>query len=155
MISLVLEDAVFSAIAAVGFAVLFNVPRRALLWCGIIGAVGHALRTFFIQQFTIEIIPATFFACVAMGFISSWRASKMRLPSIVFQVTGAIPMVPGVFAFQAMLGLLALAGIETANIVEPLSHFATNGVKTGVILGAIALGTIAPTLLFHRQKPIV
>lgn len=155
MLTLMLEDAFWSAIAAVGFAVLFNVPHRALLWCALIGAVGHALRTFLIQQFSMDIIPSTLFACVAVGFLAQWCARRMHLPALIYQVTGAIPMVPGVFAFQTMLGVLALAGIQSASIVEPLSHFVTNGVKTGLILGAIAFGTIAPTLIFHRHKPVV
>lgn len=155
MIPLILEDALWSAVAALGFAVLFNVPRRALWACILAGALGHAVRTFLMKQFTMDIIPSTLIASVVVGFLADFCSRRMGLPALIFQVTGAIPMVPGVFAFQAMLGMLALAGIQTASIAEPLNHFAMNAVKTGLILGAIAMGVISPTLIFHRHKPVV
>jgi uncharacterized membrane protein YjjB (DUF3815 family) len=31
----------------------------------------------------------------------------------------------------------------------------TNAIKTALILGAIAVGIAAPTLLFQRRKPVV
>ena len=39
---LLANDAFFAAIPAVGFALLFNVPPRALKYCAALGALGHA-----------------------------------------------------------------------------------------------------------------
>ncbi|MEC3939169.1 threonine/serine exporter family protein, partial [Leclercia adecarboxylata] len=38
------QDMLLSAIPAVGFAMVFNVPRRALPWCALLGAIGHGSR---------------------------------------------------------------------------------------------------------------
>ena len=46
-LSLLLHDAFFSAIPAVGFAMVFNVPKRYLIYCAIAGAIGHSSRTFY------------------------------------------------------------------------------------------------------------
>ncbi|MBB1391699.1 threonine/serine exporter family protein, partial [Shewanella sp. SG44-6] len=45
LISLLLHDAFFSAIPAIGFAMVFNVPKRYLLYCALAGAIGHSSRT--------------------------------------------------------------------------------------------------------------
>ena len=37
-------NAIFAAIPAVGFAMVFNVPRNALVYCAIGGAVGYTTR---------------------------------------------------------------------------------------------------------------
>ena len=40
-----IQDMLLSAIPAAGFAMVFNVPPRALAWCALLGAVGHGSRT--------------------------------------------------------------------------------------------------------------
>lgn len=57
-----------------------------------------------------------------------------------------------------MLGIFELAGLVDLNggtAVDGLLVTAVTGIKTGLILIAIALGIIAPNLLFRRQKPVV
>ncbi|WP_421020545.1 threonine/serine exporter family protein, partial [Klebsiella pneumoniae] len=39
-----LEDMFFAMIPAVGFALVFNVPAKALKYCAYGGAIGHGLR---------------------------------------------------------------------------------------------------------------
>ncbi|MFR0416367.1 threonine/serine exporter family protein, partial [Escherichia coli] len=34
------QDMILAAIPAVGFAMVFNVPVRALRWCALLGAIG-------------------------------------------------------------------------------------------------------------------
>ncbi len=42
-------DAVFAAIPAVGFAMVFNVPKFALKFCALGGAIVYTLRTYFFR----------------------------------------------------------------------------------------------------------
>lgn len=150
----ILIDAFWSAIAAMGFAMLFNVPRRTLLGCALSGATGHATRTLLMTLFDLPIEVATLFGAIAVGFVGVWLARYYRAPSLVFSVTGAIPMVPGLFAYSAMLGVIDLIANEQASM-DTLLETVQNAIRTGVILGAIALGIIMPKLLFKRLKPVV
>jgi uncharacterized membrane protein YjjB (DUF3815 family) len=77
------------------------------------------------------------------------------MPSMIFGICGAIPMVPGVFAFQTMLALLQITGVSPEAAAEPLVIAAQNAIKTGLILGALAAGIVMPALLFVRPKPVV
>lgn len=151
----VLEDAVWSGLAALGFGMLFNVPKSALGWCALLGAMGHALRTALGVGAGLHVVPATLLACLVIGVGARWRAHVMKMPAKVFQVTSVIPLIPGAFAFRAMLGLFALAGMPIGSITEPLQYVATNIVMTGALLGAIVAGIIAPKLLITHNQPVV
>ncbi|NJN54818.1 MAG: threonine/serine exporter [Anaerolineae bacterium] len=154
---LLVQDMFWSAVAAVGFAVLFNVPRHLLLGCALAGGVGHVVRTVGISL-GLPLEGATLVAATAVGFLSEWLAKRYQSPRIVFSVPGVIPMVPGVLAYQAMLGVFELAGLiqltgdPAANVMVSTAVF---GIKTGLVLIALALGIIAPNLLFRRQKPVI
>jgi uncharacterized membrane protein YjjB (DUF3815 family) len=152
MLLLVLRDGLWSGIAALGFAILFNVPVRTLPGCLLVGAVGHALRTL-LMQFGMGIEAATLVGATAVGFLSLRFAQRWHTPPTVFAVSGAIPMVPGVFAYETMLGLLRIA-TQAAPSTAVLTEAMVNAVKTALILGAIAGGITAPGLLFRRRKPV-
>lgn len=150
---IVLEDALWSALAALGFAMLFNVPRRTLIACAFVGAVGHASRTLLIQSTGLSIEAATFFAAGVVGFLGVYLSKHLRAPSLIFTVTGAIPMVPGLFAYTAMLRFLELSlGTADEAVLQEAMVFL---IRTLLILGAIALGISLPRLLFLRRRPVV
>ena len=44
MITEFLQDALFAAIAAIGFAAISDPPRKAYLYCATIAAAGHSVR---------------------------------------------------------------------------------------------------------------
>src|SRR5690606_12267087 len=94
-----LQDGFWAGLAALGFAILFNVPPHALIACVACGAVGHAIRYLLITYTEFNIVPATLVGATAVGFMGLFFAYHYKMPSAVFTVSGAIPMVPGVFAF--------------------------------------------------------
>lgn len=155
VMGMVLEDALFSGIAALGFAILFNVPRRALIYCVLAGAVGHALRTLMMEQFGLSIVLSTLIGATTVGFLAKGCAYRLHIPSLVFGISGVIPMVPGVFAFQTMLAVLQLPSATDDTVVTLLSQVAVNASITGFVLAALALGIAMPNLLFIHRKPVV
>lgn len=152
---MVIEDAIFSGIAALGFAMLFNVPRRALIYCVIAGAVGHAIRTLMVQQFAMSIIASTLIGATSVGFLAKGFAYRLHIPSLVFGISGAIPMVPGVFAFETMRAMIALPFATEETVLPLMGQMAVSASTTGFVLAAIALGIAMPNLLFLRRKPVV
>jgi uncharacterized membrane protein YjjB (DUF3815 family) len=153
-IAALLADAFWSAIAAIGFAILFNVPPRALPGCAIAAAIGHAARTW-VVQLGLPIEPGSLLAATLIGFMSFYFARKFQSPMTIFTVPAVIPMMPGTFAFHTMLGILELTTLGVTNSGPVLVEVSLNAIKTGLILAALAGGIIAPRLLFRRQKPVV
>jgi uncharacterized membrane protein YjjB (DUF3815 family) len=153
-LELILHDIVWAGLAALGFAMLFNVPRRTLPGCLVAGALGHVSRRILMSG-GMSIESATLAAAVGIGFLAYYFARRWRTAATIFSVCGVIPMVPGRFAYSTMIGLLQLAELGTAAAPEILVEVSVNAVKTAMILGALAVGIAAPSLLFQRHRPIV
>jgi uncharacterized membrane protein YjjP (DUF1212 family) len=156
-------DALWAAVAATGFAVLFNVPYRTLLGCAVCGALGHASRTFLLNSGLPgvgHIVMASLIGATVVGSIGYLLARHLQLPSIIFTVSGVIPMVPGTYAFSAMLGILRIADIvDVGGTVRVdailVGEVIPNTLTTAFVLAALAVGIAAPALLFRRRKPVV
>ncbi|MDN6550056.1 MAG: threonine/serine exporter family protein, partial [Enterobacterales bacterium] len=63
-----LQDMVLAAVPAVGFALVFNVPVRALRYCALLGAIGHGSRMV-MMHFGINIEWATLGAAILIGVL--------------------------------------------------------------------------------------
>lgn len=155
LLVLLLRDALWSGVAALGFGMLFNVPPRLLVGCVVCGALGHATRSVMMELLAFNIEAATLVGAIIVGLLAVVFARRFNAPALIFATTGAIPMVPGSFAFRAMLGLIQIASADPNTIMPVLAEAAINFVKTTLILGALALGTSLPTLLFRRRRPVV
>jgi len=145
---LVLEDAIWSAIAAAGFAVLFNTPRSLLTYCALAGASGHALRALLVKGFGVDLVIGTFIGATLVGVMAFFFARSTRTPALIFSIAGCIPMVPGRIAFEALIALISYTTVDPAVLVRSLT-------QVGFILAALALGGALPSLLLERQKPVV
>lgn len=155
IVRIVIEDAFWASIAALGFAMLFRVPQRALAQAASCGAVGHAIRTL-LMHYGMQIAPATLIGAMCVGFLGLFYARQLRLPSIVFTVSGAIPLVPGVFAFRTMLFILQVTTAQNDVEIQTALHQASqNGIITGMVLAALSIGIASPSLLFERHRPVV
>jgi uncharacterized membrane protein YjjB (DUF3815 family) len=104
------DDMFFAAIPAVGFALVFNVPAAALKYCALGGAIGHGSR-YLMMHFGVPIEWATFFAATIVGLIGVYWSKKFLAHPKVFTVAALIPMVPGVFAYRAMIAILRINNV--------------------------------------------
>lgn len=82
------QDMILAAIPAVGFAMVFNVPVRALRWCALLGAIGHGSRMILMTS-GLNIEWSTFMASMLVGtaLVSGASESVYR--------GGRYPYVPG------------------------------------------------------------
>lgn len=153
VLGLLLTDALWSAIAALGFALLFNTPANLLPYCAVCGAMGHASRLL-LMHFGLSVEIATLFSATLVGFAAFYMARHAQAPALIFGITGAIPMVPGWFAYRAMIGIISFSTNDPAD-AQLLLSASSSAIKTAIILAAIAVGIAAPALLFERNKPVV
>lgn len=138
-----------------GIAILFNVPRRVLIACAAGGAIGYTTQILLVEA-GFEIIPATLVGATLVGFWATLMARYYRMPAVIFSISGAIPLVPGVFAFRTMIFILRIANAQNQEALEyALLQAMQNGIITGLSLAALAVGIAAPTLLFERRQPVV
>ncbi|WP_287590040.1 threonine/serine exporter family protein [Shewanella sp.] len=150
---LLLNDAFFSAIPAMGFAMLFNVPRRYLLYCALAGAIGHSSRTLMLQ-FGLPIEWATFAAAGIIGMVTIAFARRHLAPPLLYAVAAIIPMIPGSYAYNTVIALVQLTA-QSQLSTELWEQVVTNGLKTVFILGALSVGLAMPSLLYFRIRPVI
>lgn len=85
-----LDDMLFAAIPAVGFASVFNVPPKALKYCAILAALGHVTRTLLLH-INMPIVFATFFATCVIGFLGVHLSHRYLAHPKAFTVAAIIP----------------------------------------------------------------
>ena len=147
-----LNDMFFASIPAVGFALVFNVPQKALKYCAIGGALGHGCR-FLLMHYGVPIEWATLCAATLVGMIGVHWSHRFLAHPKVFTVAAMIPMVPGVFAFKAMIAIVEIN--HKGYNPQLLAALMDNGVKAVFIVAALAIGLAMPGLLFYRRRPVV
>ena len=150
MTTLVLIDGLMAAIAAIGFAVISNPPRKAIFISAILAALGHSLRFFLIKS-GMNISLATFVAASFIGLLSIFFARIIHCPAEVFSFPSLLPMIPGMFAYRTILSLIKF--MQNTDLIKAqgfMLDFFHNGLTTLFILLALVVGVSLPILLFPK-----
>ncbi|MGL4293789.1 MAG: threonine/serine exporter family protein [Bacteroidales bacterium] len=151
----ILLDGLLAAVAAIGFAIISNPPRQAILISAFLAAVGHGTRYFLMHCPGIEypITAASFIAAFLIGLLSIPFARKIHCPAEVFSFPSLLPMIPGMFAYKTVLGLTKfLHASGNADSTIYLVDFFRNGFTTIFVLFALVVGVAIPIFIFHRQS---
>ena len=147
------EKCLWFGSAALGFAVLFNVPPRTLATVFLIAAAGCLCRLLLMQT-SINIILATFIGSAFIGVLSIFGAHKNVTAPFVLSIPAVIPMVPGVFIYRLILGLVRIAEYSTGNYPPQLLADTVNyGMRSLFILMAIAMGVAFPMTVSQPSNP--
>lgn len=144
-----LLNAIFSAIPALGFAMVFNVPKHTLIYCAAGGCIAFTSR-YILIDLNMSIELATFISSTIIGMITFYWSRKYKIPRPVYTVASIIPLLPGTYAFTAMIALIDM----NSHVVSPeiITHFVQNALKAMSILAAIGFGLALPSLYFMRYN---
>lgn len=152
LLFMLLDDALFAGIAAFGFALLFNVPNQALVACVLFAGSAHAVRSLLLH-FNVPIEWASFIAATLLGLATVPWSRRVLIPRPVVTVAAVIPMIPGVYAYKTMTGLMTLH--HQGYSVELQQQVVENGLLTIFILIGLSFGLAIAPVLVYRNKPIV
>lgn len=150
----IFQDALFAAIAAIGFASISRPPRRAYLYCGLIAAVGHGLRFALMSPAygpVLHIVPATFAASFVIGVLAVFLSAVARFPAETCIYPALLPMIPGIYAYKAFGGLVMCVlrtGREAFDYY--FYQFAYNGFTCTCILLCMVVGATLPIFIFKK-----
>lgn len=147
-----LRDGLFASVVAVGFAILFNTPRRVLAMAGLLGGLGHGIR-FVLLQNDVGLIAATLAGAVFIGLAGILCAHRVHVPPVVFTMPACITMIPGLYAYRAMLGCIRITDLHRVT-TDPLllPETAHYFVLTASLLFALGIGICSGTLLFRKKS---
>ncbi|WP_283679773.1 threonine/serine exporter family protein [Lentilactobacillus sp. Marseille-Q4993] len=130
-------------LSAVGFGLIINLPHKALNAAGINGVIGWLVYFTILQNFG-GLASANFFGGLSVGLVSIVVARFKKMPAILFDVPGLVPLVPGGQAYNAIknfaLGNYNVAFDFLAQVIW--------------IAGSIALGFIVAELCLKVEKRV-
>lgn len=145
----VLHQAFFGALAACGFGVLFNFGRRCLAWATAFGALALAIRTIGLDaRWSLE--AASFAAAFTTGCVALVFRHRLGAATDTIALAGCIPMVPGAFFGQALLGFFALTAPDAVNVEATVFMSIQAMLRVVFTLGAIGAGLAVPA---HLLRP--
>lgn len=125
---------IFSFVSTIGFAIFLSAPKRSLITCGFIGAIGWVVYVY-LFRITNNPILSNFVPATIIGLASEICARKLKQPAIVFIIPGIILLVPGLGMYNTMLYLVQ-QNYTLAN---------STGVTALLVGGAISFGVLLVT----------
>ncbi|KOS63091.1 threonine/serine exporter family protein [Lysinibacillus agricola] len=129
---------IVSFFATAGIAIIFNVPRKTLIYCGFVGVVGWMIY-FVLTEQGLDIVNASFFSAFVIAIVAHLYARRFKMPMIIFIVGGIIPLVPGGMAYNAM------RNVVEDDYIQGLQY----GLKAFLITGAIVMGLVFAEVLIQ------
>ena len=146
----VAHQAFFGAVAAWGFGVLFNFGRRCLAWATGFGFVALAVRTVALDaHWSLE--AASFAAAFVTGSLALIFRRRLGAAMETIAVAGCIPMIPGAFFGQALLGFFALTAPDPVAVEATVFQSLQAFLRVVFTLGAIGAGLAIPA---HLLVPV-
>jgi uncharacterized membrane protein YjjB (DUF3815 family) len=148
-----LKDFLFAALAGAGFSLAVNPPLRIVPMVAFFAGLGHALRFGLGEWGQISVSTGSLLAGFSIGIWSIIAGMRMRIPAEYFAFPSLLPMIPGMYAYKAILSLLNF--VEAGNIEAKeqwLILTADNGSIALLVVCALGAGALIPIMLLQHTK---
>jgi uncharacterized membrane protein YjjB (DUF3815 family) len=136
------ESFLYSFLATIAFAMLFQAPKRTLILSGVIGAIGWVVFVYLRQHLEYNSFHANFIATFALAVNCELCARIFKQPATVFLIPGIIPLVPGLGVYQGMKEIIEKSFSSGMNTL----------LSAGTDAAAIALGIMFTASIFRVIK---
>ncbi len=147
-----LAYAVAAAISAMGFSMIFNIPRR-LLWVVAIGGIIAVCTRNFVNLGPSNgnvgldwgLILGSLIGSSLISIICIKAVHIFHTPHHCLSIPSVIPMVPGVLMYRALFALIEMHGV-----VGELTIAIHNGIIASLIILCIAIGVAIPNIFARK-----
>lgn len=148
-----LEDALFAAMAAIGFSSISHTPQRTYIVCALAAACGHATRYLLMQPFcgNMNIILAGTLAAFVVGLVAVALAPVVKVPAEACFFPALLPMIPGMYAYRTISALVAcVTNLQEAEFMHNLYVLCFNGFTCVFIVIGMVIGANLPVFIFKK-----
>ncbi|MGB4311654.1 MAG: threonine/serine exporter family protein [Natronincolaceae bacterium] len=138
-----IKNFVHAYISTVGFAIIFNTPKSALIKSGLVGGLGWLIYVLTKSLFN-SVIFSTFIASMSIALLGEYFAFIDKNPVTIYIIPGIIPLVPGFGLYNTMLSI----------VEKQFDKVAEHGSETLMISMAIAgaLVIVLSVNSYRRQR---
>ena len=118
MVIKIVANLACSFIGTIAYAVMFQVPRRFYIGCGITGSVGWMIYK--LASVYCSVAVASFIGTVCTVLVARMLTVRLKCPITIFLISGIITLVPGAgvkglgavkVAFAIVLGIVCIVSI--------------------------------------------
>ncbi|MBE3022150.1 threonine/serine exporter family protein [Campylobacter sp. RM13119] len=149
-------DALFAAVAGLGFAYASSPPAKTLAFSALIAAISHASRFLILQMQILNITVATLIASFLAGILGMFFAKRLKVPAEIIAFPALLPMVPGIYAYKSILALFSFIKSDDASEkTNLLIIFFDNALTTAGVAIAMGVGVSITLLLFYEQSLMI
>lgn len=139
------EAAIVTGIAATGFGMIFNVPRRTLPAVSILGIIGMFVRNFLAFDLGLGVIIGSLAGASVISLIAIRLVQPTRSPNHVLSIPSVIPMVPGILMYRGIFGFIQM-GREVEGFLRSLDFL----INASLIVLCISIGVAIPNIFARR-----
>ena len=132
MIIKIIANLACSFIGTIAYAVMFQVPRRFYIGCGITGSVGWMMYKF--ASVYCSVAAASFIGTVCAVLVARMLTVRLKCPITIFMISGIITLVPG-------------AGIYFTAYYLVTNQFA---MAAAIVLGIVCIVSV-PREVFQKE----
>lgn len=135
-------DVLAAGIAAACYPVFFSMPYRLLMWPVVAGMASHALHWWSTNVWQLSLPYAALLSCLLVGSVLTPLAYRLRIPFAAVGFAAVVALVPGMYFFRAVAGVIQLAGAPSAQL---LLETTANSVTAVLTVVCMAVGLAIPT----------
>lgn len=101
---IILFHSFMAFLASIGFCLIYNAPRKELIYCGLTGGVSWFVYD--LVHNDIGNVMATLVATIIITIIARFLSYHRQAPSTLYHIPGIMPLVPGTMVYQTMIAAL-------------------------------------------------
>jgi uncharacterized membrane protein YjjP (DUF1212 family) len=138
-------DVIAAGIAAASYPVFFSMPYRMIGWPVAVGMLAHAAHWCALTVWHLDIAPAALVSCLIAGILLLPISHYLRIPFAAIGFASVVALVPGVYVFRMLSGLVQFAHLPTPDLLTSLT---SDGAIALLVIAAMATGLSIPMHVF-------
>jgi uncharacterized membrane protein YjjP (DUF1212 family) len=133
-------DVLAAGVAAASYPVYFSMPYRMIGWPVAAGMLAHAMHWWALTGWKVSLPTAALVACLLVGFLLIPVAHFLRMPFAAIGFASVVAMIPGVYVFRTLSGL-----VQLQNTTSPvLAATVSDATVATLVVAGMAIGLVVP-----------
>ena len=142
-----LNQAIAAILAAGGFSIMFNTPKKLLAIVAFEGIVTMLIRNVIMLEFGMPQAIGSFVAAAVVGIAAMRIIHIVHTPNTLLIIPPVIPLIPCVLLYRLLFAVLHIQTISVEELLEAL-RFGVDGVT---IILAVVVGVSIPNIFIQKR----